>query len=450
VIKVVHVPFSYYPDAVGGTEVYVHSLSHHLDALEITSIIAAPAHTSARYEYDGHLVERFAHAPTHRLEAIYGGGDSIAADNFLAILETHRPDVLHLHAFTAAASVLLVEGARSRGIPVVFTYHTPSATCAIGTLMPAERTVCDGEMLGGRCTQCTLRERGLSKRASRIVAALPIAFGRRLSDAGAGGRLTTALRSRELLQLRHEASRTLFDAAARIVVPSEWARQTLLLNAVPREKIILSRQGLSTAHQTPVPDRKEPDGILRLAFFGRLDRTKGVDTVIHAIRSMPNERVLLDIYGVAADGMAGRYEEELHGLAARDARIRFKEPVTSAAVSRTMAGYDALVVPSRFLETGPLVVYEAFAAGIPVIGSRHGGIAELVHDSVDGLLVEPESIDGWCAAIRSLTREPQLLARLRSGVKAPRTMETVAREMANLYRELMSPSETHAMVQEVA
>ena len=95
-----------------------------------------------------------------------------------------------------------------------------------------------------------------------------------------------------------------------------------------------------------------------------------------------------------------------------------------------LAQHDVLAVPSQCLETGPLVVLEAFAAGTPVIGANLGGIAELVTDGVDGLLVEPAA---WATTLQRCATDRDLLPRLRAGIRPPRTMATVADEMLALY-----------------
>jgi len=95
--------------------------------------------------------------------------------------------------------------------------------------------------------------------------------------------------------------------------------------------------------------------------------------------------------------------------------------------------YHALVVPSQGLETGPLVVLEAFAAGIPVIGSRLGGISELVINGVDGILLNANSGKDWNESPRILIDQLGVLRQLRAGVKPPRS---VAQDMIAIYREL--------------
>jgi len=96
--------------------------------------------------------------------------------------------------------------------------------------------------------------------------------------------------------------------------------------------------------------------------------------------------------------------------------------------------HDALAVPSLWLETGPLVVLEAQAAGLFVIGSRLGGIAELVDDS-SGLLLQPGNVEVWAEAIGELAAQ-RSLPPVRP-VDA-RSMSDVAADMGKIYQGLMS------------
>jgi len=100
--------------------------------------------------------------------------------------------------------------------------------------------------------------------------------------------------------------------------------------------------------------------------------------------------------------------------------------------------YDLVAVPSLWLETGPLVVLEAFAAGIPVLGSRLGGIAELVRHGVDGWLAEAGDVRAWQRALRHLVNDPSLLTTLRQGIQPVRTTRDVASETLNLYERVLA------------
>ena len=101
-----------------------------------------------------------------------------------------------------------------------------------------------------------------------------------------------------------------------------------------------------------------------------------------------------------------------------------------------------MVVPSQWLETGPLVVLEAFAAGTPVIGSNLGGIAELVTDGVDGLLVDPASSPAaWADSLRRVCSDPDLLVSLRAGIRPPRHSRDTAIEIMPVYVDAVQERE---------
>jgi glycosyltransferase involved in cell wall biosynthesis len=185
-----------------------------------------------------------------------------------------------------------------------------------------------------------------------------------------------------------------------------------------------------------VPPIQDP---LRVAFLGRLAPEKGPDTLIRALRTLPAERIQLDLYGSGSEGTAA-YREVLENLAARDARITIHPPVASQRVIPMLRGYHVLAVPSRWLETGPLVALEAFAAGVPILGSDLGGIAELVRPGVNGLLIDVDSVESWASTLQQLSGDRTLLGRLRAGVCPPRRFDDLARDMTAVYASLLLPA----------
>jgi len=89
-------------------------------------------------------------------------------------------------------------------------------------------------------------------------------------------------------------------------------------------------------------------------------------------------------------------------------------------------------------------VLESFAAGIPVIGSNLGGVAELVSHDRDGWLVPHADVVAWTNALHRLSTQPHLLDRLRAGVHPPRSTEDVARDMIGVYRAIVSRRPTRS------
>jgi glycosyltransferase involved in cell wall biosynthesis len=245
----------------------------------------------------------------------------------------------------------------------------------------------------------------------------------------------------ELVELRHATARTLFAEVDHVVAVSQWVKDTLIGNGVSEEKITVCRQGVaeeSHPSNNQLEEMRSPHPVpLKIAFFGRLDATKGVDILIHALRSILGASLRLDVFGVAQGESGLRYQEDIRRLATMDHRVEFRSPVSSSDVITTLRNYDLLAVPSQWLETGPLVVLEAFAAGVPVIGSRLGGIAELVRDGVNGILVESRDVKAWSSVLLRLSKDRSLIQALRQNIRPPRTMATVASEMAALYRRIL-------------
>src|SRR6516165_5024977 len=100
--SILHVPYTYFPDPCGGTEVYVRGLAQRLSALGYANVVAAPGAASATYEHTGLQVHRFATDSQPCLDLAYGVPDEVAADGFKAIVAQVQPDIVHLHARTAA------------------------------------------------------------------------------------------------------------------------------------------------------------------------------------------------------------------------------------------------------------------------------------------------------------------------------------------------------------
>jgi len=465
-MKVIHVPFCFYPDPIGGTEVYVAALARDLRTYGVESLVAAPGETSSAYEYGSLRVKRYALSPELRdLRAQYGEGDRVAAERFTQILSQERPDVVHLHGFTQGVSLRVVRAAKARMTPVVFTYHTPTVTCQRGTMMRWGTQPCDGVMELHTCARCTLHglfegerdkeyEAGtqasvasavrnkLATVLADLLGSLSPVFGFWLGQRNLQGGHWTALRMTELVELRHTTIRALFAEVDHIVAVSQWVKDTLMRNGIPEVKITLCRQGVVEETNLPIPKSEQSKHHvfppLRIAFLGRLDSTKGVEVLILALLSIPQAPLQLDIYGVVQGEAGLRHERQLVRLAATDRRIQFHAPVPRDEVMSTLCNYDLLAVPSQWLETGPLVILEAFAAGVPVIGSRLGGIAELVRDGVDGILVQPADVECWSRAFRRLSEDASAIEALRRNVRPPRRMATVAKEMAALYRQVLS------------
>jgi glycosyltransferase involved in cell wall biosynthesis len=435
-MKVLHLAFSFAPDPPGGTEIYVEDLCRELAALGVTAVVAAPGSRDEAYSHRGLTVRRFSTAGDDiELADLYGGNDPLAAEAFERILDEENPDVLHQHAFTSACSARLIRIAKRRGIPVVFTYHTATVSCQRGTLLEFGDTPCDGHVSVSRCTPCTLQSLGMGSAPSAVIGRTPVVAGDLLELAGLGGGAWTALRMRSLMRQRTDHLIQLLTNVDAFVSLTPWVSELLLLNGVPDSRITDCSHGISQHLAGPrTASAPESRRAFRIAHLGRLEPGKGTRLLVEAVRSMPDVALSLDIFGVVQNSADAGRLTELTALAGGDQRIRFHRSIPHDLVVETLSGYDLVAVPSQLRETGPLVVLEAFAAGVPVIGSSLGGIADKVAHGKDGWLVKPHaSVVAWREALSSCAADGDLMTRLKSGVRMPRTMTDVAREMRSLY-----------------
>jgi glycosyltransferase involved in cell wall biosynthesis len=273
-----------------------------------------------------------------------------------------------------------------------------------------------------------------------VVARAPEAIGDMVACTRWAGRAAVALRLPGLIDVAHRGFRDMMRKVDRVVAVCLWARDVLRLNGVPDDKLVLCRQGLlrcgaRQAVLRPAARYGSASKVLRLGYFGRLDPAKGIDVLIDALRRIPDAPLLLDIFAVRQAG-SETYASQLERRAASDRRIVFRAALPPETVREAMRGCDIVAIPSRVLETGPLVVLEAFDAGTPVLGVRLGGVAELVADGIDGVLVPPDNPAAWAGAILDLANRPQGVAQLRASIRPPRTIDAVASEMAEVYHSL--------------
>ena len=131
--------------------------------------------------------------------------------------------------------------------------------------------------------------------------------------------------------------------------------------------------------------RPGTSGPLRIGFVGTLVWHKGVHVLLEAARSLRGD------FEIHLHGDATVFPEYVASAPSRGRRCagRVSRRLRSRTTSTEVYGaLDVLVVPSLWPENSPLVIHEAFMHGVPVVGSRSGGIPDLVVDGVNGLLAE--------------------------------------------------------------
>lgn len=436
-IKILHVSKTYFPEEIGGIEVYVHGLIHNIAKYGFSGAVAAPGKNSYNIEYDGVSVNRYAFDKEDRMEYAYSVPDKIAASEFVNVINKVDPSIIHLHYLNSRISSLLLDIAHDRGIKTVFTYHGAAPSCLQQAMLLNGVKPCDGRMEYARCVRCYMMKQGISPTIARSAATLPIGISRPLARLPLHWPFSR-FRVPGLIAEFHAHFRAMLAKVDHVVAICDWGADVLRRNGVCERKLSLSRLGITYGDEPTERHVNTYQGpAIRMAFFGRLDKLKGVDLIPEALQQQPDAPIEVDLYLIRQSGDIKLFKR-IEDYALKDKRIRIHPPAPPSAVRSTMARYDFLVVPSRVLEGGPLVVLEAFSIGVPVLGARLGAIAELVRDGIDGLLFEAEDASALADTFRRIVDDPTIINRLRSGIGPVRTMRDVASDMAHVYRTLLS------------
>ena len=434
IVDVLHVAYLYTPEPLGGTEVYVQSLVQEATSFGLGCAIAAPGALNEHYQVDGIDVYRVAANLT--TDQLYGEENREATARWIEILKIVVPKILHIHARTPMLNSRVLLHARALGIKVIYTVHTATAFCQRGTMLEFGVKPCNGLVTTARCTQCALQGLGVPKLATQVLARLPdtiLHTGSKFMPK----KIAFALSFRARIRRSQQEQSAFFDACDHIVAVCSWIEDALKLNGVQKSRLSLNRQGLrSDLIQTIDRPEHIDSAPLKILALGRCDRHKGFDVLIMAIKLCVSP-VELDLC-LSINSEADRILAEQLKTLAVGAKVRFHTNVSGRSLLEQFTRNDLLAAPSVGMETGPLVVLEAFSQQLPVIGSRRGGIAELVDHEKNGWLVAAGDANAWACALDAIAQDRSKLAHARATIGTVRTMKQVAVEHLSLYRQVLA------------
>lgn len=217
-----------------------------------------------------------------------------------------------------------------------------------------------------------------------------------------------------------------------VIAVSEAVRRSLKAEGFRAREIRVIYNGIEPPKVMPPYTVVSPPTI---TLVGRLNRQKGVDIFLDALRLLPECRGWL--VGVGSESECKKVE----GYLQRDnlrSRVRWDQIGMEGV--RAMTEASVVVVPSRWEGLG-IVALEAMSLGRPVIASRVDGLCEVVQDNVTGLLVAPELPESLAQAVRKILSDPAQAAEM--GLAGRRRVEerfTLSKMLAShrqLYEELV-------------
>jgi phosphatidylinositol alpha-1,6-mannosyltransferase len=260
-----------------------------------------------------------------------------------------------------------------------------------------------------------------------------------------GEELDYARSSRELTRLQAQVH----GLASRVIANSRNTARKLEAAGVARSKISVVYPGVDASRFGFHPDadtvrrRLAPNGELLLLTVGRLQRRKGHDLVIRALRELNNGLPKMRYVIVGEGDELNRLRQMAVDAGVRD-RVEFVGGVSPQLLPAYYAASDIFVHPNRDeqgeAEGFGIVFLEAAAAALPTIGGNSGGVPESVRSGVTGVLVGGNDVAELAGQIRSLAASEGLRRQMgeagRARARDEFSWERAAADVMDVHRDM--------------
>lgn len=295
-----------------------------------------------------------------------------AKNKTLKLIDKTKPDIAHIHKFNNTLTPSILYGLKKRNVPIVQTLRDYRTVCPNYNLYDLNRgEVCE-DCKGHRYFNAVRRK---CQKSSYLVG------------------LNIAIESYLYHFLRtYEKTIDLF------IAPSDFLRKKMIEFGIDEKKIVHIPNFIRC--EKYVPDYNGSDYIL---YLGRVEKHKGIKTLIDAVKSCGSAK--LQIVGT------GDYVNDMK-------KYVKENNISNVFLSGFKSGGDLLevikgslftIVPSEWYENNPRSVLESFASGKPVIGSKMGGIPELIDGGNDGLLFKTGDVNDLAGKINYMLNNKQII-----------------------------------------
>jgi glycosyltransferase involved in cell wall biosynthesis len=378
-------------EGLGGIQSYLHRLGEGLAPLGVECVLYAPP--GGIRPWRGHLSRWYSPSLARRAREL---------------ARAEACDLVHAHSVAMRLSPAPLGVLRTAGLPVVMTVHDYGVVCPRRWMIDHHDRPCEVGF-GARCLarNCRSSRDGWLWHPYHAARWLKTALHRRL--------------------LRREV-----DV---FISPSEdlagWVRSSLAVTNV---------ECIPNFGPEPEPAPPPPGAGEGLLFAGRLTSEKGVDVLLRAmaelLRSFPHGNLT-----IAGEGPERPALEVLADRLGVGSSVRFAGRLEGEALDASYRESVATVLPTLWMENCPVAVLESFGHGRPVVGTRVGGVPELVEEGVTGLLFERGDVAGLASRLGELLADrARLEAMGRHAWRAATTRYSRRRHaerLLDLYRRLV-------------
>ncbi len=317
------------------------------------------------------------------------------------LLKKECPDLMHIHNTFPLISPLVYYAATSENTPVIQTLHNYRLFCSNPNFFRNENVCedCLGKLMPwpGILHACY---RGNHK-ASGVVA---------------------------LMQIVHRMLKTWERKINTYIVLSEFSKNKFIEGGLPSAKITVKPNFVGDD-----PGIGHGEGHYA-AFVGRLSPEKGMNTLLEAWKTL-NGKIPLKIAGT------GPLAEKVRQATQQIPGIEYVGHLSRDQIFLLLKNASVLIFPSVCYEGFPLIIAEAYATGLPVIGSKIGSISELILEQKTGLRFEPGNAQDLAKQVDWIFNHPTERAHMRLMARREFESKYTASHnyhlLLNIYRKLL-------------
>ena len=270
---------------------------------------------------------------------------------FEFLLNDFKPDVVHAHNIHSQLSPIIVEIAKKKNIPVVWTLHDYKLICPAYTFLDSNQNVCE---------DC------LTKPFSVVA--------KKCVKGSLLGSVLGYLEAKKWERKRIEASVDQFISPSKFL-KSKMQQAGFNPDLITHIYNFADDEKFSVVANT---NRKS-----QVVYVGRISVEKGVDKLCEVYAANKKMKLLIVGGGPQKEMLEKRFGGE---------NISFVGYKDWDFIKKELSQSSFLIVPSQWYENNPLTIIEALALGTPVLGANIGGIPELI-DKSNGMLFDPDSVD---------------------------------------------------------
>lgn len=295
-------------------------------------------------------------------------------------LDEFKPDIVHVNNFQRQLTASVIDAAKERNIPVVFTAHDVQAICPAILMMDPSRNICE-ECMGGKYINCIKKKCIKNSMLKSVLGAIEGSY--------------------------YRNTKVYTNKIDFVLPPSEFYMNKLIKDGIPKDKITYIHNFIDV---DAFDVKTEDDGYA--LYFGRLSREKGIINLINAFAKLDKGTLY-----IAGDGPEKAEVEEVIKENKLEKRVKLLGFLNKDEMKDTVRKCKFVVVPSIWYENCPYSVIETLCTGKPVIGANIGGIPELVKDNENGFIYKYDDINELADKMKILFEDDKLVKKFSKQAK---------------------------------